>query len=191
MQVIQRLSNRLIFIRNCEDRRWREASLRAALHQWRQRGRVGADGGGARVCLLISTRRSTATCCAFHEVDRVLGSQVSQHDRQLEDTLGDIVGGLYTPPRSLAAYDFSVIDADASGRVYEQYLGVVAEPQRRGRPGRATVEAGGGGGAHRAGGARQRRKEHGIYYTPKWAVDYIVRKTRWVAIWRSTATTRS
>ncbi len=57
-------------------------------------------------------------------------------------------------------YDFAAIDADVLGVMYEQYLGLIL----RQTPKRAKL----------ADGAAN-RKEQGIYYTPTWVVDYIVR----------------
>jgi type I restriction-modification system DNA methylase subunit len=172
-EVIERLLNRLIFIRNCEDRRVEEATLRAALHRWRQPGRRMGLTEAVRDVFAEFDKTFDSDLFTHHEVDRVLGS-----DTRLEDTLGDIVGGLYAPPRSLADYDFSVIDADVLGQVYEQYLGHVAQvakeraakTERQSKLGMevASIELE---------AKRQRRKEHGIYYTPKWVVAYIVRET--------------
>ena len=101
----------------------------------------------------------------------------------MDDLLGEVIRGLYGPSGGLVEYDFALIDADLLGRVYEQYLGhmyrIVQERHRqlqlrleRGfSPDRAlseTVEL-----IER----RQSRKAMGIYYTPKWVVDYIVKQT--------------
>jgi adenine-specific DNA-methyltransferase len=172
-EVIERLLNRLIFIRNCEDRKVEAAELRAALHQWQRPGRRAGLTEAVRAIFANFDATFDSDLFAFHLVDQLLASGT-----QLEETLGDIVAGLYAPPRSLAAYDFAVIDADVLGQVYEQYLGHVArvvkeEADKRERQlalgmevPRIELEA-----------KRQRRKERGIYYTPKWVVDYIVRQT--------------
>ena len=96
-----------------------------------------------------------------------------------EPILAEILAGLYGVPGGMADYDFSLIDADILGAVYEQYLGYVAQESKRrdqeiqrrmelGIPGEITYEI-----TEKA----QRRKEQGIYYTPLWVVDYIVRQT--------------
>ena len=46
-------------------------------------------------------------------------------------TLENIIGGLYEVPGGVASYDFSVMDADVLGAVYEQYLGHVATIAKR------------------------------------------------------------
>lgn len=63
----------------------------------------------------------------------------------------------------LYKYNFDLIDADVLGNIYEDYLGHVLEA--KGRRGVEIVEK------------RAKRKEHGIYYTPTYVVDYIVRNT--------------
>jgi len=172
-EVIERLLNRLIFIRNCEDRRVEAAELRGALHQWQRPGRRAGLTEAVRAIFASFDATFDSDLFAFHLVDQLLASGT-----QLEDALGEIVAGLYAPPRSLAAYDFSVIDGDVLGQVYEQYLGHVAQVVKEVAAKRESqlalgievpriqLEA-----------KRQRRKERGIYYTPKWVVDYIVRQT--------------
>lgn len=168
-EAVLRLLNRLIFIRNCEDRRIEEARLRAALHEWEQHGH--------RPELVEMLRQ------VFHDFDvnydsdlfnLALADQVFVEGMALEE----IIRGLYQPPGSLAAYDFSVIDADVLGQVYEQYLGYVArEVKDKAEKQRALAGLGYGAVQVELEAKRQRRKERGIYYTPRWVVDYIVRQT--------------
>ena len=60
-------------------------------------------------------------------------------------------------------YNFDWIDADVLGQVYEQYLGKILSQTKSGR---AKLK---NGQAH--------RKEQGIYYTPTYIVDYIVKNS--------------
>ncbi len=60
-------------------------------------------------------------------------------------------------------YNFDWIDADVLGQVYEQYLGKILAQTKSGK---AKLR---NGQAH--------RKEQGIYYTPTYIVDYIVKNT--------------
>ena len=172
-EVIERLLNRLIFIRNCEDRRVEAADLRAALHQWQRPGRRAGLTEGVRTIFANFDATFDSDLFAFHLVDQLLASGT-----ELEDALGEIVAGLYSPPRSLAAYDFAVIDGDVLGQVYEQYLGHVAQvvkevAAKRGSQLALGIEVP----QIQLEAKRERRKERGIYYTPKWVVDYIVRET--------------
>ena len=173
-EIIERLLNRLIFIRNSEDRQVEERVLAATLHQWRQaRHKVDLTEGLRRVFTDFD-KTFDSDLFAFHLVDQVL----SGAGTQLEDILSDILAGLYAPPRSLAAYDFSVIDADVLGRVYEQYLGHVAQVTKvRAAERERQLSLGIEVTSIELEEKRQRRKQHGIYYTPKWVVDYIVNET--------------
>lgn len=169
-EVIQRLFNRLIFIRTCEDRGLEEKVLRSMVNQWKSVGRKGH--------LIESLREVFRQFDGYYDSDLFVLHICDQVFVENE-TLEHIIDGLYEIPGSPARYDFSVIDADVLGRVYEQYLGYVAKEVRQaqaqvqarmelGIPGQATFEVE---------ATKPKRKEHGIYYTPKWVVDYIVRET--------------
>ena len=60
-------------------------------------------------------------------------------------------------------YNFDWIDADVLGQVYEQYLGKILAQTKSGK---AKLKEG-----------QAHRKEQGIYYTPTYIVDYIVKNT--------------
>ncbi len=168
-EVIQRIFNRLIFIRTCEDREIEERILLATINQWRSNKHKPE---------LIEKLREV-----FHQFDGYYDSDLfAKHaaDEVFIEafTLKGIIDGLYEVPGGLASYDFSVIDADVLGAVYEQYLGHVAtivkqkakEAQGRPEPGLAADE-------FSLQAKREKRKEQGIYYTPKWITDYIVKHT--------------
>ncbi len=79
----------------------------------------------------------------------------------LDDTvLKDILKNLYYPD---SPYEFSVLPADILGQVYEQFLGKVI---RLTAGHQAKVEY-----------KPEVRKAGGVYYTPTYIVDYIVRQT--------------
>ena len=174
-EVIQKLLNRLIFIRTCEDRLIEDRKLLSLARQ--------SQANQLRRGLLAELRS------VFADYDKDYNSDLfTMHlldtppDRIQVDqeTLQDVVLGLYEVPGGLAEYDFAEIDADILGAVYEQYLGHVAQaardrsrqiPQMRLDLGMAediTVELA---------APKRRRKQQGIYYTPTWVVDYIVRET--------------
>lgn len=80
---------------------------------------------------------------------------------ELDDaTLKEIVGALYWPK---SPYAFAVIPADTLGHIYEQFLGKVIHLTADHR---ARVEE-----------KPEVRKAGGVYYTPTYIVDYIVRQT--------------
>lgn len=77
-----------------------------------------------------------------------------------DKVLRDILANLYYPE---SPYEFSVLPADILGHVYERFLGKVI---RLTRGHRAKVEE-----------KPEVRKAGGVYYTPTYIVDYIVRHT--------------
>jgi type I restriction-modification system DNA methylase subunit len=169
-EVIQRLFNRLIFIRTCEDRRIEERVLLSALHEWRSSGRKGE--------LIEVLRQIFRHFDGYYDSDLFLLHLTDQIFIE-STTVESIINGLYDVPGTMASYDFSVIDANVLGAVYEQYLGHVAivvkqrvkEAQARmdlGFPSEPIFEVT---------AKRQRRKEQGIYYTPRFVTDYIVKET--------------
>jgi len=76
-----------------------------------------------------------------------------------DQVMKKIIGGLYYPQ---SPYEFSVIGADILGRVYEQFLGKTIQLHGS----RVTVED-----------KPEVKKAGGVYYTPSFVVDYIVRAT--------------
>ena len=77
-----------------------------------------------------------------------------------DNPLKDIFKNLYYPE---SPYEFSVLGADILGHVYEQFLGKVI---RLTEGHRAKVEE-----------KPEVRKAGGVYYTPTYIVDYIVKNT--------------
>jgi len=77
-----------------------------------------------------------------------------------DKVLKDIISSLYYPN---SPYEFSVLPADVLGQVYEQFLGKVIRltPSHR-----AKVEE-----------KPEVRKAGGVFYTPTYIVDYIVKET--------------
>ena len=171
-EAIQRLIDRLIFLRNCEDRGIAGTDLRSLRNQLRDRARhVSATQRLMRIFAKADGIYDSELFNAHATIDLLLPSMGTI----LDDTLAQIVEGLYAVPRSYSEYDFSQMEPDVLGEVYEQYLGFIpqrlrrlaAQPPLPGLPSREiTITA-----------KRQRRREHGIYYTPRWIVQYIVEQT--------------
>ncbi|MBI4981458.1 N-6 DNA methylase [Candidatus Woesearchaeota archaeon] len=147
-ECVQRLLNRLIFIRTCEDRGIESEKnlLRNLTKEW--------QGGDKRLDKMLQD--------VFRNFDE--GYDSSLFERHLvdnikvnSDLLYDVISGLYEDIKEDVEFDFAVIDADILGSIYEQYLG--------------TIQKGEGG------KDKEKRKSHGIYYTPKYIVDYIVTNT--------------
>ncbi|MBI4331856.1 MAG: N-6 DNA methylase [Chloroflexi bacterium] len=168
-EIIQRLFNRLIFIRTCEDRGIEEKLLLAALNRWR---------GGEHKPELVERLREVfrrfdgyydSDLFVRHPVDSVVIDAVS---------LSGILKGLYDVPGGVASYDFSVIEPDVLGAVYEQYLGYVPRVVRqKAKEAQARLDLGFATEEISLEAGRQKRKQQGIFYTPKWITDYVVKHT--------------
>jgi len=175
-EAAERVIARLIFIRSSEDRHIEAYRLRAALHQWRQSGAtMGLTEELANVFAEYD-RTFDSDLFAHHISDQLLEKYAA--DTQVQVIVADMLAELHAPPNSSADYNFSVIDSDVLGRVYEQYLGHVPQVVKE-EADRAKRQLSLGLQVETVGleSKRQRRKERGIYYTPKWIVDYIVSQT--------------
>jgi len=170
--LIQELFNRLLFIRTAEDRNLAgNHPLLAALHTWQSN----------KDALLIDSLRDIFRQFAQLYDSSLFPATFDAWEQIWVDSylLSDLIKGLFEVPNDFARYDFSIIDADVVGQVYEQYLGYVAqvtkEQQKKqqlrlelGFPATEVI---------RVEEKRKKRKAEGIYYTPKWVTDYIVRHT--------------
>jgi type I restriction-modification system DNA methylase subunit len=151
-ESVQRILDRLIFIRNCEDRELEPRILISNYREWSSRGRGQ----------LIRSLRDT-----FFSFDKQYNSKIfAEHlcdDLDVDnDILQEIIEGLYYTKDKSISYDFSAIDADILGSIYEQYLSHILKKTEK----RATLTEN-----------HVHKKEEGIYYTPIYIVDYIVKKT--------------
>lgn len=70
---------------------------------------------------------------------------------------------LYRSQNGQYIYDFNWIDADILGQVYEQYLGKILEQKKSGKSDLKESQA--------------HKKEQGIFYTPTYIVDFVVKNT--------------
>jgi type I restriction-modification system DNA methylase subunit len=150
-ESVQRILDRLIFIRNCEDRELEAKILIANYREWESKGRGQ----------LIKSLRDT-----FRYFDKRYNSKIfAEHLCDSLDidneVLHKVIEGLYETKEG-ETYDFFTIDADILGTVYEQYLGHILKKTEK----RAKLTE---NHAH--------RKEQGIYYTPTYIVNFIVAST--------------
>lgn len=148
---IQRLFDRLIFMRTIEDRAIEEKVLRQAVNQ-----------NKARKGDLWATLRTQ-----FRELDRHYNSNLfapaplDALDYVNNDLLARMIDGLYTNREEDFDYNFAQIKEDVLGTVYEQYLGY-----------KSAVS-----GTEALNTKQRQRKAQGIYYTPQYVVRYIVEET--------------
>jgi type I restriction-modification system DNA methylase subunit len=154
--AVQRILDRIIFLRICEDR--------------------GLEDYGRLLALTNAGRIYPRLCQHFEQADTRYNSGIfhfkpekDRHEPPDELTLGlevddtllrDLLKGLYYPD---SPYEFSLISADILGQVYEQFLGKVI---RLTESHRAVVDE-----------KPEVRKAGGVYYTPTYIADYIVRQT--------------
>ena len=172
--IIQKLFNRLIFIRTAEDRGIEERGLLALLHQDKTTGSKGN--------LLSSLRQLFKEYNGYYDselFDQTLQHPLDNPDIFIENELIEsVLLGLYDIPGSHASYNFNDIDADVLGAVYEQYLGHVAEVMKQfAKAAQMKMDLGISTQTYTLTDKKQHRKEQGIYYTPKFVTDYIVRET--------------
>jgi len=152
---VQKLLNRLIFIRSAEDRKIEPPTLIPMIHEYKSSGKAGQ----------VSPYQ--AMIKKFRELDAIYDSNLfDEHPfEKWEEFSGatekvvDILHG----KKNYLEYDFSVIPADVLGNVYENYLGHQLKKSKKEQ--------------EPSGKNLKKRKEQGIYYTPKFIVDYIVQNT--------------
>jgi hypothetical protein len=146
--AVQSTIDRIIFLRICEDR--------------------GIEEYGRLLCLTNGSSIYARTQELYHQAEQkynsgifdfqadALTASLSIDDKVLKLLLGE----LYYPE---SPYEFSVLPAVILGQVYEQFLGKVI---RLTEGHRAKVEE-----------KQEVKKAGGVYYTPSYIVDYIVKQT--------------
>ena len=155
-EAVQVTIDRIIFLRICEDRGIEEYGL---LH-----GMQNGANVYLRLCELFQKADERYNSGLFHfKEERGNPSHPDELTLGLaidDKPLKQILKGLYYPD---SPYEFSVLPIDILGQVYEQFLGKVI----RLTPGhRAIVED-----------KPEVKKAGGVYYTPTYIVDYIVKNT--------------
>lgn len=150
-EVVQRLLDRIVFIRIAEDRRIVEKDqLRAAVEEWEARG------DKVHIYEWLND--------LFHRINEDFNGEIfkphlSESIKVDSEVLAKVIERLY-PPKS--PYRFNVIGVELLGSIYERYLGKTIRPTAK------TV---------RVEEKAEVRKAGGVYYTPKYIVDYIVKNT--------------
>ncbi len=147
-EAVQRLIDRLVFMRVCEDRGvgyW--GGLRDTLD------RISAEGGELYESL----------CLDFRHLDQQYNGYLfkyhfSESLKVSGEILSDFIRTLYPPD---GPWDFSAIGDDILGIVYERFLGNVVTVER----GIATVTE-----------KPEVRHAGGVYYTPRFVVETIIRR---------------
>lgn len=146
-EFVQKFLVRMLFIRNCEDREFETEYKLLPVVKVYRERKTG---------LLRFLRK---VFDYYHSVYNSGIFEESEIDKIKfnEDMLAEIIEGLDETNEGYK-YDFKIIPADVMGNLYEQYLGHILK--------KTKIKD---GSAH--------RKEQGIYYTPAYIVDYIVKNT--------------
>ena len=150
-EIVQRLLDRIVFIRIAEDRRVIEKNqLRDVVDEWKARG------GKFHIFEWLND--------LFHRINEDFNGEIfkphlSEEIKIDSEVLARIIERLY-PPQS--PYRFDVIGVELLGSIYERYLGSTIRVTAK----RIFVEE-----------KPEVRHAGGVYYTPKYIVDYIVQNT--------------
>lgn len=147
---IQKLLDRLVFLRVAEDRKIEGPILRQLIRDWKN----SKDN---------KTTIYQTMAKEFRELDEIYNSNLfAKHPfekwKEHSDSTEKVIDILYGNP-GYYDYDFKYIPADILGNVYENYLGYQLAQSEKGME--VNKDA-------------RKRKEQGIYYTPTYIVDYIV-----------------
>jgi type I restriction-modification system DNA methylase subunit len=154
--LVQATIDRIIFLRICEDRGIEDYGRLLAL--------LNGINVYERLCQLFRQADERYNSGLFHfreergrpEPPDGLTLNLTIDDRVIKE----IIKNLYYPD---SPYEFSVISADILGQVYEQFLGKVIQLTTGHR---AVIDY-----------KPEVKKAGGIYYTPRYIVDYIVKNT--------------
>jgi len=159
---VQKVLDRIMFIRVAEDRNIEQQTLRPLIREWQVRW-----NSGKKDKLLYQYMIDK-----FIELNDVYNSHIfSKHSsdtwEEHKNVIEEIIEKFYGK-EDYYEYDFKVMPADVLGTVYEQYLGhrLLQSPQGDlfdTKDFKLAKDA-------------KKRKEQGIYYTPSFIVDYIVKQ---------------
>src|SRR5207249_9886582 len=153
---VQRTIDRIVFLRICEDRRievyGRLQALLNGEHTYRRLYQLFREA---------DQRYNSGLFYFQKEKDRAEPPDELTPELEIDDgVLKKIIRRLYYPD---SPYEFSVLPADILGQVYEQFLGKVI---RLTEGHQAKVDD-----------KPEVKKAGGVYYTPTYIVDYIVKNT--------------
>ena len=167
MKEFKELLDRLVFIRVLEDKKLEEPILQPLAREWHQK-----HTDKQLFPMLIKK---------FRELNDIYNSNLfikhaCEEWEEYDDAVRKVIDLLYGT--DMYEYDFKQIPADILGGVYESYLGYIAQnpieidtDKKSGKllkvedKKELNIKS------------RKKRKEQGIYYTPKYIVDYIIKET--------------
>lgn len=152
-EEIQRFVDRLIFICYCEDKQLNDNELKPLFQEYKRKH------VGKKTFIINEIRKLFEKYYKIYDSDlfkKGICDDFDFDDSILGEMLEDLRGYYEGLP-----YDFSVIDADILGRAYENFLGHITTGKVRFKEKKDSGK----------------RKKMGIYYTPQYIVNYIVKNT--------------
>lgn len=148
-EAVHKLLNRLIFIRVCGDRGLEQKHLISHLREWEESKNDDLITH-LKVIFQYFKENYGGSLFSEHLCDKLKISN---------EVLKNIIEGLYVSADKSIMYDFSIIEADVLGGMYEQYLRFMRIEEKNGKL------------------LTSHRKEQGIFYTPMFVVEFIVKNT--------------
>ncbi len=157
-EIVQRIIDRLIFIRKMEDLEIEERKLD-------QVARKINEGDGyvtyRQLKKVFEYYMEKYNSGLFGEE----GKEQACDDIDIQDNvIKSVIQGMYTPTGRRVEYNFAAISGDVLGNIYEEYLSYILKLKENQK--KTKLE-----------GGRAHKKEQGIYYTPTYIVDYIVKNS--------------
>ncbi|MEX2192498.1 MAG: N-6 DNA methylase [Nitrosarchaeum sp.] len=146
-ESVHKILNRLIFIRACGDRGLEQKHLISNLREWEE----------TKDEKLIRYLRKIFDYFEENYGGTIFSDHLCDKLEVSNSTLQEIIEGLYISEDKSIQYDFSIIESDILGQMYEQYLRYFRTTDN------TNIET--------------ERKKQGIFYTPGFVVDYIVKNT--------------
>lgn len=150
-EAVQTILDRLIFIRTCEDRGFENPQLKPILNKWE-------DNNNKKIIDYLND--------LFRDFDGRYNSELFTPPKYTDlfidnFILEKLIKGLYFNSDNTAIFDFSLIDVDVLGNIYEEYLEYLLKVGKK-----STLKK-----------KHQHRKDFGQFYTPTYIVDYIIKNT--------------
>ncbi|VVB59468.1 N-6 DNA Methylase [uncultured archaeon] len=157
-EVVQRIIDRLIFIRKMEDLEIEERKL----DQVARKINEGDDYVTYRqLKKVFEYYMEKYNSGLFGEEGK---EQACDNIDIQDNVIKSVIQGMYTPTGRKVEYNFAAISGDVLGNIYEEYLSYILKVKENQK--KTKLE-----------GGRAHKKEQGIYYTPTYIVDYIVKNS--------------
>src|SRR3989344_3762018 len=152
-EEVQKFIDRLIFICFCEDKELHEPHLKQLANDKKNRFDMAPDWLLGNVRDLFAEYRRVYDSDLF---DKSEADSLKIDDKEIMEVIVQL-----REPKGRVTYNFKSIEADILGKTYENFIGHVQTGKKRFKE---KEDIG-------------KRKKSGIYYTPKYIVDYIVNNT--------------